>query len=43
MAFLFTEAEYEDAILELYQELGYDTVHGPEVERDYKDPLYKNG
>ncbi len=42
MAFLFTEAEYEDAILELYQELGYDTVHGPEVERDYKDPLYKD-
>ena len=42
MAFLFTEAEYEDAILELYQELGYDTVHGPDVERDYKDPLYKD-
>ncbi len=42
MAFLFTEAEYEDAILELYEELGYDRVHGPNIERDYKDPLYQD-
>lgn len=40
MPFLFTEAEYEDAIIELYQEMGYDYVHGPDVVRDYTDPLY---
>jgi len=37
----FTEAHFENAILELFRErLGYDYVYGPEVERDYADPLY---
>ena len=37
----FTEAHFENAILELFREqLGYDYVYGPEVERDYSEPLY---
>ena len=42
MHFLFSEAEYEDAIIELYQQMGYDYVYGPNVERDYTDPLYQD-
>ncbi len=37
----FTEAHFENAILELFREqLGYDYVYGPEVEREYSEPLY---
>lgn len=42
MPFLFSEAEYEDAIIELYQQMGYDYVYGPNVMRDYSDPLYQD-
>lgn len=42
MPFLFSEAEYEDAIIELYQQMGYDYVYGPNVVRDYTDPLYQD-
>lgn len=42
MHFLFSEAEYEDAIIELYQQMGYDYVYGPDVVRDYTDPLYQD-
>lgn len=42
MPFLFSEKEYEDAIIELYQQMGYDYVYGPNVVRDYTDPLYKD-
>ena len=37
----FTEAHFENAILELMRErLGYDYVYGPDVERDYSEPLH---
>ena len=42
MPFLFTEAEYEDAIIELYQDMGYEYAYGPNVVRDYTDPLYQD-
>ena len=42
MPFLFSEAEYEDAIIELYQQMGYDYIYGPNVVRDYTDPLYQD-
>lgn len=38
----FTEDEYEQAIIELYQTLGYDYVYGPDVVRDYRNPLYED-
>ncbi len=38
----FLEDEYEQAIIELYRNLGYDYVYGPDVVRDYRDPLYED-
>ena len=38
----FTESHYENAVLQLFtQDLGYDYVYGPSVERDYHSPLYE--
>ena len=37
----FTEANYENAIIELFRDrLGYSYAYGPNVARDYSDPLY---
>lgn len=37
----FTEANFENAIVELlHDDLGYAYVYGPEVERDYTQPVY---
>src|SRR5574344_337742 len=37
----FTEANVENAIIELFQEqLGYHYTYGPDVTRDYTQPLY---
>lgn len=38
----FTESHYENAVLQLFQEqLGYNYLYGPDVERDYHSPLYE--
>lgn len=36
----YTESNYENAIIQQMQALGYAYVYGPDVERDYEDPLY---
>ena len=36
----YTESNYENAIIQQMRELDYDYVYGPDVERDYEDPLY---
>jgi type I restriction enzyme R subunit len=37
----YTEANYEDAVIEVFRDtLGYAYVYGPDVARDYTDPLY---
>ncbi|MDR1539966.1 MAG: type I restriction endonuclease subunit R [Clostridiales bacterium] len=37
----FTEANYENAVIEVFRDaLGYSYVYGPDVARDYADPLY---
>lgn len=36
----YTEANYENAVIQLIEQLGYTHVHGPDVVRDYTDPLY---
>ena len=41
MTITFTEASYENSIIELFQEMGYDYIYGPDVERDYTSPLYE--
>ena len=36
----FTEADYENSIIELFQSMDYTYVYGPDIERDFKSPLY---
>ena len=37
---LYSEANYENSVIELFRNMGYQYVYGPDVERDYKSPLY---
>ena len=36
----YTEADYENSVMELFGGLGYDIVYGPDIERDQRSPLY---
>lgn len=36
----FIEQDYENAIIELMQSMGYQHLYGPDIERDYYCPLY---
>ncbi len=38
----YTESNYENAVIQQMRALGYAYVYGPEVERDYGDPLYSD-
>ncbi|WP_310604503.1 type I restriction endonuclease subunit R [Anaerosporobacter sp.] len=40
MAAFYTEADYENSVIELFQNMDYDYVYGPNIERDFKSPLY---
>lgn len=38
----FTEYNYENAVIQLFEEnLGYKHIYAPDIERDYKSPLYE--
>ena len=37
----FTEDSYEKALIGLFQEMGYEYAYGPDIERDYHEPYYK--
>ena len=37
----FTEEKYEQALIELFQSMGYDYEYGPDMERDYREPVDK--
>lgn len=41
MTITFTEASYENSIIELFQDMGYNHIYGPDIERDYTSPLYE--
>ena len=41
MSTVYNEAEYEKSVVELFQDMGYEYVYGPDIERDYKNPLYE--
>ena len=41
MSGIYTEADYENTIIELFENMGWRHVYGPDIERDYKDPLYE--
>lgn len=38
----FTESNYENAVLQLLQSLGYNYQYGPDIVRDYHSPLYED-
>lgn len=38
----FTESNYENAVIQLFQNLGYNYIYGPDIVRDYHSPLYEN-
>lgn len=39
---LYTESDYENSIIELFQnDLGYEYAYGPDVDRDFHSPLYE--
>ena len=42
MSKFFIEADYENSIIELFQnDLGYEYTYGPDIERDFYCPLYE--
>ena len=41
MSGFYTEADYENSIIELFQNMGYRYVYGPDVDRDFYSPLYE--
>ena len=41
MSDIFSEANYENAIIDLFQSnMGYDYVYGPDIDRNFSSPLY---
>lgn len=36
----YTEGSYENSIIQLFEQMGYRHVYGPDVERDFASPLY---
>ena len=38
---IYTEANYENAVLELFRNMGYAYVYGPDVSRDFTCPFYE--
>lgn len=42
MSGFYTEADYENSIVELFREMGYRHVYGPDIERNFNSPLYED-
>lgn len=40
MSINYTEADYENSVIELFENMGYTHVYGPDIERDFTSPLY---
>lgn len=41
MSGFYTEADYENSIIEVFQNMGYRYVYAPDLERDFRSPLYE--
>mgnify|MGYP001002652189 FL=1 len=41
MSGFYTEADYESTIIELFENMGWRHVYGPDLDRGYRDPLYE--
>lgn len=42
MGAFFTEADYENSVIELFRNMGYTYVYGPDLERDFTNPLFED-
>ena len=42
MVKIYNEDSYEQSIIELFENLGYNYYYGPDVDRDYKSPLFSD-
>lgn len=42
MSGFYTEADYENSIIELFRGMGYRHVYGPDLDRDFNSPLYED-
>lgn len=43
MRLVYTEASYENSVTELFRnDLGYKYAYGPDIERDFYNPLYED-
>ena len=39
----YTEANYENSVIELFRnDLDYEYIYGPDIERDFYNPLYED-
>lgn len=38
----YTENSYEQTLMSLFNDMGYETLYGPNIERDYNVPVYRN-
>ncbi len=38
----YTEADYENSIIELFRDMGYQHIYGPDIDRDFYSPLYES-
>ena len=41
MSGIYTEEDDENSIIELFQNMGYRYVYAPDLERDFRSPLYE--
>ena len=41
MAAFYTEADYENSVIELFRGMGYRHIYAPDLERDVYSPLYE--
>ncbi len=42
MSEFFAEANYENSIIELFQNMNYRHIYGVDVDKDFHNPLYEN-
>ena len=40
MSDIFSEQNYENSVIQLFENLGYEHVYGPDIERKFENPLY---
>lgn len=40
MPITFTESNYEESVIELFQNMGYEYIYGPNIERNFQSPIY---